>query len=115
MRRCAVRKRQNNARPHEAARLTRIVIVGAGISGLATAFRFQQLCPTVEITVLEQSNRVGGNAWTDRLDGFQVETGPNGFLDTKPTTIQLCRDLGLADQLITASEGSAKNRYLFLD
>jgi oxygen-dependent protoporphyrinogen oxidase len=95
--------------------MSRVVIVGAGISGLATAYRLQQLSPTTDVTILEQSDRPGGNAWTERRDGFQVEVGPNGFLDTKPTTVQLCRDLGLGDKLVAASEGAGKNRYLFLD
>lgn len=95
--------------------MKRILIVGAGVSGLATAFRLQQLAPAVEFTVLEQRERVGGNAWTEQRDGFQVELGPNGFLDNKPSTVQLCRDLGIGDQLIPASEAAGKNRYLFLD
>jgi oxygen-dependent protoporphyrinogen oxidase len=69
----------------------------------------------VEVTVLEQRPRVGGNAWTERRDGFQVEIGPNGFLDSKPTTVRLCRDLGLGERLVAASEGAGRNRYLFLD
>src|SRR5207244_4595636 len=36
------------------------------------------------------------------------------FLDTKPTTADLCRDLGLGERLIAASAAAAKNRYLFL-
>src|SRR5262245_55765429 len=95
--------------------MKRVVIVGAGISGLATAFRLQQLEPAVEITVLEQRDRVGGNAWTERSGGYQVEIGPNGFLDSKPTTMALCRDLGLGDRLIAATEAAGRNRYLFLD
>jgi oxygen-dependent protoporphyrinogen oxidase len=95
--------------------MKRVVIIGAGISGLATAFRLQQLSPDIEITILEQRDRAGGNAWTERRDGFQVEIGPNGFLDTKPTTVQLCRDLGLGERLIPASDAASKNRYLFLD
>lgn len=95
--------------------MKQVVIVGAGISGLALAYRLQQLCPSVDITILEESNRVGGKAWTERRDGFQVEIGPNGFLDNKPTTVQLCRDVGLADRLIAASEAARKNRYLFIN
>jgi oxygen-dependent protoporphyrinogen oxidase len=95
--------------------MTRVVIVGGGISGLSTAYRLQQLAPGAEITVLEERDRVGGNAWTERQDGFQVETGPNGFLDNKPATMQLCRDLELSARLIPASEAAGKNRYLFLD
>ena len=63
----------------------RIVIVGAGISGLALAFRLQERLPDAEIVILEQSDRPGGTTWTIRDNGFQVEIGPNGFLDTKPT------------------------------
>lgn len=57
----------------------------------------------------------GGTLWTRQRDGFQVETGANGFLDTKPTTLELCNELGLKDRLLTASEAASKNRYLFLD
>lgn len=92
-----------------------IVIVGAGVSGLALAYRLRPLASQVDITILESNSRPGGNAWTERRDGFQVEFGPNGFLDSKPTTTQLCRDLGLGDRLIAASETAGKNRYLFLD
>lgn len=95
--------------------MKRIVIIGAGISGLSVSFRLQEALPTASITVLEQRDRVGGSAWTERRDGFHVEIGPNGFLDTKPTTVQLGKDVGLGDRLLTASEVSGKNRYLFLD
>ena len=53
--------------------------------------------------------------WTERSEGFQVEIGPNGFLDNKPSTTGLCRDLGLEDRLLPASEAAAHNRYLFLN
>src|SRR5207248_11391534 len=55
----------------------------------------------------------GGTIWTERGDGFQVEIGPNGFLDNKPFTLRLCHDLGLGERLVSASEVSGKNRYLF--
>ena len=92
-----------------------VVIVGAGISGLALAYRLQQARPDIDIIILEQRERPGGTVWTERRDGFQVEIGPNGFLDSKPTTLTLCRDLGLNDHLLTASESAARNRFLFLD
>lgn len=95
--------------------MKKVVIVGAGISGLSIAYRLQQLAPAVEITLLEEKDRPGGTVWTERSDGFQVELGPNGFLDNKPSTLTLCRDLGLSDRLVSASEGATRNRYLFLD
>jgi oxygen-dependent protoporphyrinogen oxidase len=93
--------------------MPKVVIVGAGISGLALAYRLQQANSSLDITVLEQRDRPGGTVWTERRDGFQIEIGPNGFLDNKPSTITLCRDLGLGEQLVPASESAGLNRYLF--
>jgi len=95
--------------------MSNVIIVGAGISGLAIAYRLQQLAPDVTSTILEQGQRPGGKIWTERTRGFQVETGPNAFLDSKPSTVALCRDLGLEKSLIPASEAAAKKRYLFLN
>jgi oxygen-dependent protoporphyrinogen oxidase len=90
---------------------SRVIVVGAGPCGLAVAFRLRQRGHAV--TVLEANARPGGNVGTLTADGFRVELGPNGFLDGKPGTLQLCRDLGLADRLIAASEGSRTNRYVY--
>src|SRR5215472_6092696 len=95
--------------------MPRVIVVGAGISGLALAFRLRQAAPSLDVAVLEQRERPGGTVWTERRDGFQVEIGANGFLDTKPSTLALCRDLGLAERLIPASDSAARNRYLFLN
>lgn len=95
--------------------MPRIAIIGAGISGLALAYRLEQAMPDADVLLLEQRSRPGGTIGTERRDGFQVEIGPNGFLDNKPTTLNLTRDLGLGEQLITATESAGKNRYLFLD
>jgi oxygen-dependent protoporphyrinogen oxidase len=94
--------------------MPRLVIVGGGISGLSLAYRVRERLPAVEVTVLDAAGRVGGCVRTDRRDGFTVECGPNGFLDSKPTTAALSRDLGLADQMVPASAAAARNRYLFL-
>jgi oxygen-dependent protoporphyrinogen oxidase len=93
--------------------MPRIVIVGGGISGLSLAYRLEQALPDATVTVLERGSRPGGKIWTEHHDGFIVETGPNGFLDTKPATLRLCHDLGLGNQLTPASDVSARNRFLF--
>src|SRR5262245_45766159 len=95
--------------------MARIVIVGAGISGLSLAYRLQQLRPDADVIILEAVDRVGGTVRTEHRNGFTIECGPNGFLDSKPTTVQLCSDLGVRDRLLAASESSRKHRYLFLD
>lgn len=94
--------------------MKRVVIVGGGLSGLATAFRIREAHPTYHLTLLEANQRLGGNIGTDRVDGFTVERGPNGLFDAKPHAVQLCRDLGIGDRLIPATEGSRKNRFLYL-
>lgn len=91
-----------------------VVVVGGGLSGLAVAFRLKQTVPGVSVTVLERRDRPGGNIGTEDHNGFRVEIGPNGFLDRTPFVPRLCRDLGLADRLIAATEAARKNRYLLL-
>ncbi|MFO0849708.1 MAG: protoporphyrinogen oxidase [Gemmataceae bacterium] len=93
----------------------RVVVVGAGLAGLSVAFRLRQLRPDVQLTLLESRGRPGGNVGTLAADGFRLETGPNGFLDSKPGALALCRDLGLGDRLVAASEGSRKNRFVYAD
>jgi oxygen-dependent protoporphyrinogen oxidase len=93
----------------------RVVIVGAGFSGLALAFRLRERLPGIRLTVLEKRPDAGGNIVTLDRDGFRVECGPNGLFDSKPAAIQLCKDLGLGERLIPASESARKNRYLFLN
>jgi oxygen-dependent protoporphyrinogen oxidase len=94
--------------------MSRVVVVGAGISGLTLAYRLQQLAPADEVVVLEQGPRPGGTIGTLLRDGYLVEAGPNGFPDNNPATLDLSRELGLADQLVPASEEAARNRFLFL-
>jgi protoporphyrinogen/coproporphyrinogen III oxidase len=93
----------------------RIIIIGAGISGLSLAYRLSQLVPGSDIIILEEKDRVGGTIWTERLDGFQIEYGPNGFLDNNPSTLCLCQDLGIEAKLLPASKDAGRHRYLYLD
>ncbi|MFO0841286.1 MAG: protoporphyrinogen oxidase [Gemmataceae bacterium] len=95
--------------------MPRVVVVGAGISGLSLAYRLQALCPAGEVLVLDGASRVGGTIDTVRREGFLVEAGPNGFPDTNPSTLDLAGSLGLADQLLHASEAAARNRFLLLN
>jgi oxygen-dependent protoporphyrinogen oxidase len=95
--------------------MPRVLIVGGGISGLALAFRLEQLRPDADVTVLEQRPRVGGAIETAARDGFRVEAGPNGFLDNKPFAVNLCRELGLGERLVPASDAAARNRLVLLN
>jgi oxygen-dependent protoporphyrinogen oxidase len=95
--------------------MPKIVIIGGGISGLATAFRILERLPNAHLTVLESSSKPGGQVGTTDRDGFRVERGPNGLFDAKPNGIDLCKAVGLGNELIAGSESSRKNRFLFVN
>ena len=80
----------------------RVVVVGGGITGLATAhyLRRSAAAGRLDVVVLEAAPRPGGKLRTECRDGFLVEAGPDSFLTAKPAAVELCRELGLADALI---------------
>lgn len=82
----------------------RIVVLGAGVSGLAAAHRLAELSRSegraLDLTVLEASSRAGGLIRTRREDGFLWEEGPDSFLTEKPWALDLCRRAGLESELL---------------
>jgi oxygen-dependent protoporphyrinogen oxidase len=89
----------------------KIVIAGAGISGLATAQAILERDPLADITVLESSARAGGKVLTEKTaEGYLCEWGVNAFLDKVPRTLELSRSLGLEP---TPADVSAKKRFVF--
>ncbi|MDZ7708390.1 MAG: protoporphyrinogen oxidase [Trueperaceae bacterium] len=90
----------------------RVVIVGGGISGLATAFRVREALPGASLTVLEKQPDAGGIARSDAVDGYVVDRGPNGFLTNVPESVELARALGLEDDLAPATD-AARHRMLY--
>lgn len=75
----------------------RVVVVGAGMTGLACAWALREKC---EVVVLEASDRVGGNVRTVREDGFVMDAGPDAWLASKPEASALAREVGLFDEAI---------------
>src|SRR3989441_2624493 len=95
--------------------MKRIAIVGGGISGLSAAYAIEekrQSGAPVEYVVFESSPRLGGVLVTDRMDGCLIEAGPDSFLTEKPWAIDLCRQVGLADQLIGSNNAQRKTYIL---
>ncbi|MFI5347073.1 MAG: protoporphyrinogen oxidase [Elusimicrobiota bacterium] len=89
----------------------KVVVIGAGITGLTAArelFRVsEKVRRPVEVIVLEASPRAGGKIRTENVDGAVVETGPDSFVTLKPDMLDLIRELGLESELIgTAPEAS---------
>ena len=90
------------------------VVVGAGIWGLTCARSLLKSGRAGQILLLDSDDRAGGKLDTLPRSGFLVETAANGFLDSNPATLQLCRDLGLGDKLVSASGTAARNRFVYL-
>jgi oxygen-dependent protoporphyrinogen oxidase len=79
--------------------VSRVVVVGAGIAGLAAAWELAQA--GADVTVLESERRPGGVIVTERHDGFLVEGGPDGFLAAEPELPALAAELGIADRIVS--------------
>jgi protoporphyrinogen/coproporphyrinogen III oxidase len=78
----------------------RLVVVGAGITGLAAAFEWRRRRPDDEIVVLEAGDRIGGKLHRIELAGHWYDTGPEAVLARVPEAVQLVERLGLADRLV---------------
>ena len=89
-----------------------VVVVGAGISGLATAFDLQRR--GVAVDVLDAATRAGGVIGTTHRDGALVESGPNSALDTSPLINELLDALGIRNERAEAN-AVAGTRYIVRD
>ena len=56
---------------------TDVVIVGAGIAGLSAYVELKKQLPTLNITILEATNRTGGRIKKGTIGGYTVEKGAN--------------------------------------
>jgi oxygen-dependent protoporphyrinogen oxidase len=85
----------------------RLVVVGAGITGLAAAFEWRRRRPDDEIVVLEAGDRIGGKLHRVELAGHWYDTGPEAVLARVPEAVRLIEDLGLADRLVAPATTQA--------
>ena len=95
--------------------MKRVVIIGGGIAGLAAAYSLrehQAKGADFEIVVIEKNDRVGGNIRTEKIDGFLIEGGPDCFLSEKPWAMELCKRLGLSEELLPTNEENRKTFVL---
>jgi oxygen-dependent protoporphyrinogen oxidase len=96
----------------------KVTVIGGGISGLATAYNLEKLAAkegfNLKLTLIEAAPNLGGKIKTVAENGFLCESGPAGFLDNKPETLNLCQSLMLTNDLVRANDTAAK-RFIFLD
>jgi oxygen-dependent protoporphyrinogen oxidase len=86
-------------------------VIGGGITGLAAAHRIHELMPGAQLSLFEASPRVGGILETLHTDGFLVERSADNFLTKLPQAVDLCRRLGIADQLLS-TEDSRRRAFI---
>ena len=84
-----------------------VVVVGGGISGLATAWYVLRTQPGLRVTVLESDPIVGGKIAGATVAGHEVDCGPDAFLARVPGGVELATELGLGDDLIAPATGQA--------
>ncbi len=93
-----------------------VIIIGGGIAGLSTAYHVQEDAHAaglpITYTLLEDDTRVGGKIKTEHVDNFVIDGGPDCFLSRKPWAIELCRKLGLNDDLMGTNDDRRKTFVL---
>lgn len=88
----------------------RVAVIGGGISGLAAAFFLEQR--GYAATVFEAAERCGGKIHSSEVDGITVEDGPDALLPRDDRPIELLRELGLTDELVSPAVFGA---YIWCD
>ena len=87
----------------------KIIILGAGVSGLSAAYWLKK--DGYDVTVLEKKDEVGGSMESVIENGYVFDRGPNSGLETTPLIGQLVDELGLKEQLVYANKEGNK-RYI---
>ncbi len=89
----------------------RTAIIGGGITGLAAAYELEKARAAgteIEYTLFESRARLGGSLSSEIVNGAVLEYGPDSFLSEKPAAAELCRELGLGDQLTPSNDAERK-------
>jgi oxygen-dependent protoporphyrinogen oxidase len=76
-----------------------IAVIGGGIAGLAAAYELSRR--QIPFVVVERAPRAGGVIFSEEIEGFTIDGGPDSLLIQKPEAIALCRELGLGDRLVS--------------
>jgi oxygen-dependent protoporphyrinogen oxidase len=92
--------------------MSKTVIIGGGIAGLATAF-FLQKSGADDFTLIDCSPHFGGKITSACQEGFVVEGGPDSFITQKAAALDLCTQLGLSDQFVGSATGKDATTYVW--
>jgi oxygen-dependent protoporphyrinogen oxidase len=96
----------------------RTAIIGGGVAGMAAAYeceRARAAGAAVEYTLFEAGRRLGGVLASEVVNGAVLERGPDSFLTEKSAGAELCRELGLDDDLIPSNDSARKTYVVVRD
>lgn len=92
-----------------------IAVVGGGITGLSAAYYARKWLRKrridAGITIIEETNRLGGKIRTLHRDGFTIEQGPDSFIARKTAVLELTKELGL-EHLLVGTNPRAKQNFI---
>jgi oxygen-dependent protoporphyrinogen oxidase len=88
--------------------MSRVIIIGGGIAGLAGAVHLKAGAKahgkSVDVLLLERNDRIGGKIRTERIGDYLVEAGPDSFLPEKVWTVNLAKHLGLEPEMLPSND-----------
>lgn len=97
--------------------MKKVVIIGAGVTGLSAAYALETSRKSgvqVDYLLIEKDDRLGGKVFTEKIDGYVVEGGPDCFLSEKPWVGQMADKLGIANEMMGSNEAS-KRTFVFAE
>ncbi len=86
--------------------MSRVVVVGGGIAGLAAAHALVRA--GAEVTVVEGATEVGGKLRVSEVAGVAVDEGAETFLRRRPEGVELAAAVGLGEDLVSPAVGGAQ-------
>lgn len=95
-----LRPMATRSQPASGRRRRVVVVVGAGIAGLAAAWQLREAEPGLHVVVLEAAPQIGGKLVVSDVGGIPVDEGAESLLARRPEAVELVQAVGLGDALV---------------